>query len=231
LARYKNVGEIIKAYRHVEGLVGKKGIIQPTPESTQEEWTNYRKALGVPEKAEGYSEAVKPKVEVPEGVQWDDGIANEYFQLAHKHNISTTAMQELIQLNLKQREFEGKAQTNQILERKQDNLKQLRQLWGANYDHNLDLVKRSASRYGVDPDDPGWASPSIVKMVARMAGEMGEDKFVGPGTSLASGAADFKSKARDIQTNPENPYHRKYWDGDPDIQRMVREYHRKAEGG
>jgi hypothetical protein len=61
--------------------------------------------------------------------------------------------------------------------------------------------------------------------------DMGEDKFVGSGSSLPRGSADFKAKAKDIQTNPDNPYHKKHWQGDPDVQRMVREYWRKGAGG
>jgi len=57
--------------------------------------------------------------------------------------------------------------------------------------------------------------------------DMGEDKFVGSGSSPPSGSADFKAKARDIQTNPDNACHKRYWSSGPDVRVMVREYHRK----
>ena len=230
LARYKNPVEVARALKHANVLVGKKGVIPPTADSTPEQIADYRKAMGVPETAQAYAEAVKPKVEVPPDVQWSDEISGQYFEIAHKHNIPPAAMQELAQMNVKQREFEVKAAMAQINERKQNHLQTLRQTWGANFERNMDVVKRAAHRYEVDPNDPGWASPAIVRMVARMAGEMGEDKFVAAGASLPAGAADFKSRAKDIQTNPQNPNYQKYWNGDADVQRMVRDYLKKSGG-
>ena len=81
---------------------------------------------------------------------------------------------------------------------------------------------------GIDPNDPGFASPEIVKGFVRAMSEMGEDKLAGPGSSLPAGAADFKSQARDIQTNPKNQYYERYRNGDPDVQAMVRNLHIKA---
>ena len=70
----------------------------------------------------------------------------------------------------------------------------------------------------------------MVKGWIRAMADMGEDKFVSAGSSLPAGAADFKSKARDIQTNPQNPEYQKYWNGDPDVQQKVREYLKKSGG-
>jgi hypothetical protein len=90
---------------------------------------------------------------------------------------------------------------------------------------------RPASRYARQrPNNPGWASPEMVKGWIRAMADMGEDKFVGSGSTLPSGSADFKSKARDIQTNPQNPNYQKYWNGDVDVQAMVREYLKKSGG-
>jgi hypothetical protein len=231
LSRYKSVPELIKAYRHAEGLVGRKGLIPPTPESSPEQVAEYRKQMGVPEKAEAYAEEVKPDVQVPEGIQWDDGIAQQYFELAHRNNIPTSAMKELVQLNLKQREFELKSQQTMIGEQRQNGIMELRQTWGANFERNLGLARKAAAFYGVDQEDPGFSSPAMVKAWVRAMNDMGEGKFVGPGSSLPSGAGDFAAQAKDIQTNKDNQYYKRYWDGDPDIQSMVRNLHRKAANG
>lgn len=230
LAKYRNVNELIKAYQHANSLVGRKGLIPPTEQSSPEQVAEYRKQMGVPETPQAYAETVKPKVELPEGVNWDDGIANQYFELAHKNNIPASVMQQLIQLNLKQREFEVKAYTNQIGEKKQEGLALLRRDWGANFERNVEVARRAAAHYGIEPDDPGFASPKMVRAWVRAMNDMGEDKFVSGG-KMPSGSADFASKAKDIQTNKDNPYYKRYWDGDADIQNMVHELHRKANQG
>ena len=189
---------------------------------------NYRKVMGVPNDPKAYAEAVKPKVQVPNGVQWNDAIAERYFETAHKHGIKPEAMQELVQLNLKQREVEVQTHHAQVEEKKIAATQQLKQVWGANFDRNVSLARSAAAKYGVDPNDPAFASPAMVKAWVRAMHDMGEDKFVGPGSALPAGSADFRQKAKDIQTNPNNPYYKRYWDGDADVQRMVREYHKKG---
>ena len=229
LARYKNVQDLARAYRHAEKMVSQKGIHPITPESSPEQVAEYRRALGVPDKPEAYAEAVKPNVEVPEGVVWDDGIAGEYFKLAHQENIKPESMQKLIQLNLKQREFELKAYNQQTQHKRDEGLHVLRRTWGANFDQNLKLAQNVARFHNVDPDNEGF-NTEIVRMIVAMAKEQTEDKYVS-GTSMPHGTGDFASQARDIQTNKDNQYYKRYWDGDPDIQTMVRNLHRKAASG
>ena len=232
LAGYKSPTDLARALKHANQVIGQRGnMVAPlTPESSPEEISRYRKTMGVPESPKEYAETVRPKVEVPPNVRWDDAIADRYFETAHKHNIKPEAMQELINLNLKQRELESKAAMDMVEERRQDSIQQLHQTWGANFDRNKALVQKVAAYYQLSPDDPGFASINMVRAWARIAKDLGEDKFVGPGSSLPSGSADFRAKAKDIQTNVDNPLHKKYWDGDQDVQRMVREYWRKGEG-
>jgi hypothetical protein len=233
LALYKSPTDLARALKHANQLIGQKGnMVAPlTPESSPEEVARYRKAMGVPDNPKEYGEAIRPKIEVPPNVRWDDAIADRYMEAAHKHNIKPEAMQELIQLNLKQQELSVKAARDMIEEKRQNSIQQLRQTWGANFDRNKAIVQNAAIYYGVSTEDPGFASPAVVKMIARMAKDMEEDKFVSAGSSLPSGSADFRAKAKDIQTNADNPLHKKYWGGDADVQRMVREYWRKGEAG
>lgn len=230
LARYKSVGELIKAYRHAEGLIGKKGVIPPTAESSPEQVSEYRKVMGVPEKPEAYAEAIKPDIKLPDGIQWSDEIAQQYFNLAHRHNIPASAMKELAQLNLKQREFEMRAQIGQIEEGKRNGLASLQQYWGPNFENNIRLAKRAAHTVEVDPNTYGFGDPEVVKAFVKLASKLGEGSLTS-GASMPQSTGDYAAKAKDIQTNKDNQYYKRYWDGDPDIQNMVRELHRKAAGG
>lgn len=230
LGKYKNVQELAKAYRNVERMVGQKGIVPLTPESTPEQVARYREAMGVPADPIKYAETVKPKVEVPPDVQWNDDIAQQYFEAAHRLNIPPDAMKELVQLNLKQREFEMKANLEAVANRKVEGVNLLRREWGANFDQNKKLAQRAAAYYGGDPEDPGFASLGMVKMWVRAMKDMEEGKFLNSGGSLPAGTGDFAAQAKDIQTNPKNQYYQRYRDGDADVQSMVRNLWKKASG-
>jgi hypothetical protein len=221
LAKFKTFPELVRAYDSANKLVGRKGVLLPTPESPTEEVSAFRKALGVPETADGYAQATKP-AELPEGLQWNDDIAKSYFEVAHRHNISTEGMKELIALNMKQRQFEMQAQVESVNEVKHRGLAHLRQNWGADFDRNIAVAQRAAALGGVDPNSYGWRDPEVVKLVVRMANMMGEDKFVGAGTALPVGSADLRQRAMDIMRNPANPLHQRYREGDADVQMQVR---------
>jgi hypothetical protein len=227
LGRFKNVEDLARAYEGANKLVGRKGVILPTKDSTAEEVASFHKAMGVPETPDGYMESAK-QIEMPEGVTWSDEVARSYFELAHRHHIPATAMKDLIALNMKQREFEQEAAQQMIMENKQKGLRQLRSIWGADFDRNLGMAQRAAALTGVDPNSYGWRDPEVVKGFVRLASMMSDDKLVKPGTSLPAGSADLKSRALDIMRNPTNPDHQKYREGDREVQQRVRRYLEQA---
>jgi hypothetical protein len=227
LGRFKNVEDLVRAYDGANKLVGRKGVILPTKDSTPEEIASFNKTMGVPESPEGYMESVRPG-EMPEGVTWSDEIAKSYFEVAHRHHVPASAMKDLIGLHLKQREFEQEAAQQQIMENKQKGLRQLRSIWGADFDRNLGVAQRAASLTGVDANSYGWRDPEVVKGFVRLANMMSDDKLVSPGGSLPVGKADLKSRALDIMRNPANPDFQKYRDGDREVQQRVRRYLEQA---
>jgi hypothetical protein len=229
LGRFKSVTDLARAYDSANKLIGRKGVILPNEKSTPEEVAAFHKTMGVPETPEGYMEAVRP-TELPEGVTWSDEIAKSYFELAHHHHVPATAMKDLIGLHLKQRQFEQEAAQHMVIENKQKGLKQLRQIWGVDFDRNLGIAQRAAALTGVDANSYGWRDPEVVKGFVRLASMMGDDKLVTPGASLPAGGADLKSRAIDIIRNPANPDHQKYRDGDQDVQQRVRRYLEQAGG-
>lgn len=229
LGRFKSVVDLARAYDGANKLIGRKGVILPNEKSTAEEISAFHKTMGVPETPDGYMEAVRP-TEMPEGVAWSDDIAKSYFELAHRHHVPASAMRDLIGLHLKQRQFEQEAAQHMLIENKQKGLKQLRQIWGVDFDRNLGIAQRAASLTGVDANSYGWRDPEVVKGFVRLASMMGDDKLVTPGGSLPAGGADLKSRAIDIMRNPANPDHQKYRDGDQDVQQRVRRYLEQAGG-
>jgi hypothetical protein len=229
LGRFKSVVDLARAYDGANKLIGRKGVILPNEKSSPEEVAAFHKTMGVPETPDGYMEVVRP-TELPEGVAWSDDIAKSYFELAHRHHVPASAMKDLIGLHLKQRQFEQEAAQHQIIENKQRGLKQLRQIWGVDFDRNLGIAQRAAALTGVDANSYGWRDPEVVKGFVRLASMMGDDKLVTPGASLPAGGADLKSRAIDIMRNPANPDHQKYRDGDQDVQQRVRRYLEQAGG-
>ena len=230
LGRFKTVTDLARAYDGAQKLIGRKGVILPNEKSTPEEIATFRKTMGVPETPDGYAKETVP-AEMPEGFQWNQEIAKSYYEVAHRHNIPASAMKDLIALNVKQREFEREAGFQTIMENKQKGIMHLRQQWGVEFDRNLGVAQRAAQLAGVSPLSYGWRDPEVVKGFVRLAGMLGEDKLVSPGSSLPAGAADLKSRAVDIMSNKNNPLYERYHGGDRETQQMVRSYLERSSGG
>ncbi len=222
LAKFKNVADFAKSYQGLEQKLGSKAnlVAIPTDKSTPEEVGAYRKALGIPEKAEDYK--LTPE-KFPEGMTpWPKEIIAPFEAIAHKHNVPIAAMKEMIAENLRQSGLATQAQADAIKANLDAGRAQLQKEFGADYAKNIQLATAAAKTVGVDPSSPGFSDPAVVKGYAKLAQMLSDDKLVkggglDGGTTLAGPA-----RAKDIQGNPENPQNAKYRAGDPDTVALVR---------
>lgn len=230
LAKYKSIPDLASAHYSLQQLLGKKAnAILPINETSKpEEIAAYRKALGIPEKADGYN--LKPE-KLPDGVGWNDDNGKALAELALKHNVPPAAMKELVGFLLEGRSKEHQASilaANQENERKnQVNVKSLQDFWKGDFDKNIQLAKRAAITAGADPNHASFADPEIVKAFARVGSMISEDKLV---RGDIGGEGHFNSPgamAKDIQTNKLNPMYARYHAGDQDVVDHVRALNRR----
>jgi hypothetical protein len=101
LAQLENPLEsMFKQFENQRSLVGKKseGLKVPGSDATAEQWTEFHKAIGVPEKAEDYAyEAPK----APEGLeayyQTDDGLLKVMRESAHKAGVTPQGWKSIVE--------------------------------------------------------------------------------------------------------------------------------------
>lgn len=93
LKEIKSPADLAKILLNQEKLLGKKtiGLTELKPDATDEEKAEYekefRRVMGVPEKAEGY------QFQFPEGAQVDEGMLGWFQQTAHKNGLPPTMAQ------------------------------------------------------------------------------------------------------------------------------------------
>ena len=211
-----------KSHSGLEKLLGRKAqaVVIPNEKSTPEEMAEFRKALGIPEKADDYLGSLKPQA-LPEGVQFDEGMAKAAAELAHKHNIPPAAMKELAALQINHVQAMAQASEAMVMQQLDAGRQQLQGEFGEKFGEKLELAKRAAITAGIDPTSRGFADPAMVKLALWAAEQIAEDKLV---SSNASPMQVGKDRAMDIIRNPDNPMHRRYHDGDEDVVRQVRSY-------
>ena len=215
LSKYKSVPDMAKALANANALIGKKlGV--PNEKSSPEEVAAFRRAMGVPDSLEEYKFAPDS---LPEGMTWNDDMAKPYAEIAHKHGIPPAAMKELVNQHAKSEAFKLEAMQAHMEKIRQESVQTLQKEWGNDFGKNIGIAKQAAKIAGVDANSHGFSDPEVVRGFVRMAQMMSEDK-VGRsmgGTEFMTGAA----RAKDIMSNPDNTWHKRYMEGDREAAALV----------
>jgi hypothetical protein len=213
-----NVEAIVKSYQGMEQLLGKKAnaIVPPSEKSTPEEVAAYRKAIGVPDSPEGYK--LKPD-NLPEGINWDENVAKRAAELAHKHNVPASAMQEFMKFDMERAAMMSQAAAGMIEAQLESGREELQRVYGDKFGEKIELARRAAVTAGVDPASHGFVDPQVVKAIVTLAEKLSDDRLV---AGDQTGASSTRARARDIMTNQGNPLYARYQEGDPEVVDQVR---------
>ena len=219
LAKYRGLPELAKSHFELQQLLGKKSsaVNIPGEKSTPEEVAAFRKAVGVPETADGYN--LKPE-KLPDGVTWDDATGKAYAEIAHKHHIPAAAMKELAALQLSQEAMRAEEVGRMFDEKYERSRQELQTAWGANFDKNIKTAKQLAELAKLDPNTWGAGDPNVVQALVRIAGMLSEDKLVTGG--FAPSIQGGKDRANSIMTDKTNSLYAKYHDSDAETVQLVR---------
>lgn len=114
-------------------------------DATPEQIAAYRKENGIPEKADGYLEAVKD-LNIPEG---DREIIAPYLPIMHKHNLSPEVAKELIATRQAETDRQIEARIAEDKKLSTEWQEELRTEWGNQYRGNVANIKNLlTSRFG-----------------------------------------------------------------------------------
>jgi hypothetical protein len=218
LGQFKDIDGALKTLVSQQRLLGKKAeaVLIPKDDASPEEVAAFRAKLGVPENADAYS--LKPK-DLPVGMEWNDTQAKDYNAFAH--SLGLTPAQAEAHLAYEAQREQTLAQGKQ-LEAKAEydaSMKELAEAWGDKFDNNKVAAIRVAKTLGLDPNTKGLKDPAVVIALERVRHLISDDKIVSSDSSATVQVG--KTRAMDIMTNPSNPMHSKYREGDAAVASLV----------
>lgn len=213
---------LAKSYTGMREILGRKSqsVLVPNEKSKPEEIAEFRKALGVPEQPDGYLEVIKPS-ELPEGVSFDESLAKQAAEIAHKHNIPPAAMKDFAALQMQQTQAGVQAVNAMVMQELAAGKAELQQTYGDKFADKIELAKRAAITAGIDPTSRGFMDPNMVKLALYYAERVSDDTLVGARTSPAQAGQDRATKA---MTDPTDPLYARYHAHDEDAVRQVRQW-------
>jgi hypothetical protein len=218
LGQFKDIPGALKTLVNQQRLLGKKAeaVLIPKDDASPEEVAAFRAKLGVPENADAYS--VKPK-DLPAGMEWNEEFAKSINAAAHEAGVTPAQMEKIMgkyvgfeMQNAQNAELQAKAQY-------EASRKELAEAWGDKFEINKNVATRMAQTLGLDPNSKGLSDPKVVIALERAARLISDDKIVS--SDSAATVQVGKTRAMDIMTNPANPMHSKYREGDLAIASLV----------
>jgi hypothetical protein len=148
LGKFTSGNAFVESHNHLAGRL-KSAIFIPNEKSPEEEVVKFRKALGVPDKSDGYLAAIQS----PEGQQYDESdlaVIEEFAEIALQHNVPAGAFGAFMQ-KLTERAGGLRESVVEEIESARDAAEdELAKEWGNDFDKNVQLATRAAKAHGGD---------------------------------------------------------------------------------
>ena len=147
IKRLQRLNSPVETYKSFRELEKKFSTIKQAPElpkdATPEQVAEYRKAAGIPEKAEGYNEHLK---DIPLSDELKP-IVGKYIEDMHGHNVPPDVVKASVASYLKLAEAQQQAMLDADEEARQLSRNELREEWGGEYKTNFNAIDGVLEQY------------------------------------------------------------------------------------
>jgi len=231
LTKFKEPGDVAKAYVNLETMLGKRVEI-PADDAPAEAKAAWRTKIGVPETADGYD-----KPTVPEGVTLDEGIfsaaRNKFLELGIPKSQGKALMDWFVGMEL---DLSSKAQQGRAAE-KEAGMEALTQKWGAAAPRQIALCQRFVAEVGgadlkAALDETGAGNdPRVVAALAKAGLMMEESNMIAPvnvGVSTDEAIAEIAKIRAERGKDKKHPLNDKSNPGHKEAAKRFQDLHRIA---
>jgi hypothetical protein len=209
MASIMDIASLAKSYVHGQKMIGRDKIVIPDKFATDEDWQKVFQKLGVPDSPEKY------ELKVAENA--DPEFVKGFKDLAVKNGILPKHAEKLFEFYNNHVEKSMAAQEELSKKSFEESVNGLKKEWGQGYERKIQAASGLFNKLA-DPETKDFFNktglgndPVVIKLFAKLAGEMGEDKFVDGASTGSMGLtpAEAKQKINDIFGNKDHPYFNK----------------------
>ena len=206
----EGLGEAVKSYASLEKLLGHEKVPIPKDANDVEGWSRFSKAMGIPDKAEGYG---LPDVDIPENLKGLSFNKQQFAEIVHAHKLTPAQAKGLWEAytNLSKEAYsKALAEHQKSLE---NVVNQLRSKWGDTYEANINLGQTVINKFAGSKEENDYLTSILTKdaraveFLARIGNEFAENKvgeFSHQRFSLAPEEA--QREIDKITSDPNHPY-------------------------
>ncbi len=209
ISSFTDVAALAKSHIHAQAQMGKKGVIPPAANATDEEWQNFSKAMGVPEMD-------KYEMSLPKDITVDAERLSAIKELAVKEGIHPRHMSKLVEWQARQDIASEQAETKEVAEIAAAQMKELQTEWGDNFNKQVAKAQLVVKEHGGERflkylQDTGMGQDvELIRFCANVSKLMAEDKFRESG--ISGEASDPASIKEQLDTILKDGGRNGYWD-------------------
>lgn len=210
---YSDPAALVKAIRSLETKVGAKPIEAPGEDATPEQVAAYRKAIGVPEAADGYA------FDIPAGWEADMAMFQPLREAALAGGMPATAWATLTDA------FKTKIidDHNAMVDSHNAERDGVFREWGAAKDENVTLFQRGMAEFAFKPDEVQamqmalgkGGTERLYKLGVKLGQMTGEDRLAAPLDHKPSGLSLASAKSQLAELEKDRPFFEKLRAKDP----------------
>lgn len=199
-SKFEDVSSLAKSYKELQGLIGKKGGAIPTDESSDDDWNNFYKSLGVPESAEEYKFSTDEELKLPD--YFSDDTMTKLYQTAFKEaNLTPKQAQTL--WNIRNKWIADEITADQAKVAAAEN--ELKKDWGDNFESELNKAKQAFHTLFPDIDPKNYPLANnldFIRVMNKVHGLIADDKLIRTNKQPDNKAA-IQSRIDEILANPD----------------------------
>jgi hypothetical protein len=222
-----DVKSLIKSYVHAQRKIGKKGVILPDENSTQEEWDTFYQKAGVPLEEQEYISSLQFPTQDQEA-QFNDAFNEEFAKKAHELRVRPDQAKQMYDFFSEQAKTTSENYMNDTQEQMQTELNSLRDTLGVDaYTERLTKTTQMLKET-VGDDFLSYLGESglgqnaqVVKALGEIAMKFYNEAPLPKGTHKAAMSKDeMEAEINRAMGNPNDPYRKP---SHPDHHRRVNE--------
>lgn len=212
LDRYKSPQDIFKAYRALEAKMSSGDVVAKLPkDATEEQIAEYRKANGIPEKADGYLDALPDGLVVGDD---DKPLVKSFLEKVHGKNAPPEVVADAVAWYYETQEQLAAETAAADKERRAAAADELRAEWGREYTANINSIKAFLDTAPIGEDGtslrdmlmgarlangvPLGDSPEALRWLAKLADDANPGGFIAPGAGSGN-AETIESQIKEIE--------------------------------
>jgi hypothetical protein len=181
---------LAKGYVHAQKTIGQARLPVPQKDWKPEQWQAFNKALGVPEKPEGYE---TPKVELAKGLEFVPEALTKYKTLFHELGLRPDQAAKLQEFYFKDINSDFVAREQTKITAQEEGMRALQTEFGDKTAMKIDIAQAVLKKHGSEGllktmiDSGLTNNPDMVKFLANLGEGMMDDSAGGNGDGIPVG--------------------------------------------